>query len=270
MNYFLVFYWASSSLLLPTCVSLFQLSVTVFYRGSAHRIGALHNAPHARLSKLVADTSTGAEYIHAFGWQKAFVNHFYDNLRDMHQWRLHRNYLSAWSRAFGKLIAAFAAIGVVFCALQSKEPVSHAAIGFAFMTLMHFGSQIRILAVSLVGSDVALDGAHVIRAFIQSTPQEQDPEDCADVPLDWPQRGRIQVNCVTAQYRSDLSGVRKQKAHTDKVQYENRPIGGTRHTALDHVSFTIEPGHIVGISGRTGRYIDASLEYNTFLLSNTH
>ena len=40
----------------------------------------------------------------------------------------------------------------------------------------------------------------------------------------------------------------------DEVLYGYRPIGGVRHTALDHVSFTVDPGQIVGISGRTGRY----------------
>ncbi|KAJ4165435.1 hypothetical protein LMH87_007068 [Akanthomyces muscarius] len=77
----------------------------------------------------------------------------------------------------GDTVAATPAISIVILALKSEEPVSQIAVGFAFVALVNFGNQVHALALCFSLADTALRGAGQIRAYIQSTPQERDPED---------------------------------------------------------------------------------------------
>ncbi|KAJ6785950.1 hypothetical protein PWT90_03900 [Aphanocladium album] len=229
--YFLAFYWASSTAILPLSLAVSHLALSFFNRRASHQLGELQGSPHDTLSKLVADTSAGSEHIHAFGLQTAFLARLHTTVSEIYWSQRQRSRLAMWCDAMSNTIAAAAAIIIAAINLTSSEPSSQIAVGFSFVILLQFGPQINVLALCISAADSALTGARHIRSFIQSTPQENNSQDCDEVPVDWPHQGRIQLNCVTAQYR---------------------PIGGVRHTALDHVSFNIEPGQIVGIAGRTG------------------
>ncbi|KAJ3498549.1 hypothetical protein NLG97_g1041 [Lecanicillium saksenae] len=210
-TFFVAFYWATSTLLFPTALAIGQVGMSFFYRRAADNMAAIHGAPRSKLAGLAS-----------------FLEQFHAYLEELYHSSHHGARLSQWSFGASNAVTAAAAIGIVTIVLKSTEPVSEIAVGFVFVALMGFAFQIDTLAVCLSASDSALSGAQQARAFIQSTPQELDPEEYDDVPIDWPQRGQIQLNCVTAQYR---------------------PVGGVRHTALDHVSFTVQPGQIVGIAG---------------------
>ncbi len=149
----------------------------------------------------MADTSTGSEHIHAFCWQAAFLSRYYTGLSELYNSKCRRATLSRWCCTMGDTVAATPAISIVILALKSEEPVSQIAVGFAFVALVNFGNQVHALALCFSLADTALRGAGQIRAYIQSTPQERDPEEYEEVPLEWPGRGQIQLSCVTAQYR---------------------------------------------------------------------
>lgn len=250
--HFLTFYWVSSTVVLPIGLAICELAISFFERKASHQVGMLDDTPHEKLSRLVTDTSTGSEHIYAFCWQTTFLRHFYSGLDEIRESRCRRSFLRLWCSAMSNIVAAISATSIVAVAVTSEEPVSQIGMGFAFIATTNYGIQINILAVCFSAADVALQGAGQIRKFIQSTPQETDPEEYEAVPLEWPDRGRIQLNCVTAQYRY-ATALDVTICETDEVLSGRRPFGGVRHTALDHVSFTVEPGQIVGISGRTGR-----------------
>lgn len=149
----------------------------------------------------MADTSNGSEHINAFCWQAAFLSRYYATLTELYKLNCRKATLVRWCDTTGDAVAAAAAISIAILALKSEEAVSQIAVGFAFVALVNFGSQVSLLARCFSSADTALRGAGQIRAYIQSTPQERDPEEYDGVPLEWPDRGQIQLNCVTAQYR---------------------------------------------------------------------
>ncbi|KAJ2963201.1 hypothetical protein NQ176_g10877 [Zarea fungicola] len=71
-----------------------------------------------------------------------------------------------------------------------------------------------------------------IRGLAESTPREKDAGGGQeDVSEHWPLTGKLELDGVTAVYK---------------------PESEKPHTALDNISFTVEPGDTVGIVGRTG------------------
>lgn len=198
---FASFYWATSTWILPTFLAVCQVGISFFYRRTADQLVALHGAPQNKLTKLVADTGNGAECIYAFGWQNAFLEKFHVILAELYHSRHEGARLGQWSATTSHGTTAAAAIAIVTIVLRSEQPPSQIAVGFVFVALMAFAFQINWLAICFSASDSALAGAQQIRAFLESTPQEIDPEEYSDVPLEWPQQGQIRLNCVTAQYR---------------------------------------------------------------------
>ncbi|KAJ3498550.1 hypothetical protein NLG97_g1040 [Lecanicillium saksenae] len=223
---------ATSGIVLPSFLLVYLFTVQRFLSRSTRHVRILSSEASTKASRHLSDTVSGADHIYSFGWQPAFSTKLYMLLKDQHRSKLSELCLVLWTQIMLSTSSAVAATSVVTHALHSEQEISPAIFAFAMFSVIVFTNNMTMLIRPWVYSDAVLGGLHGIRDFISSTPVEQDPANTAIVPIEWARRGKIELSCVTAQYR---------------------PIGGARHIALDHVTFTIQPGQVVGIAGRTGR-----------------
>ncbi|KAJ6785949.1 hypothetical protein PWT90_03899 [Aphanocladium album] len=222
---------ATSGIVLPSVLLLYLFLVQYFLGRSTRNARTLREDASTDVSRHLSDTVSGADHIHAFGWQSAFLRQFYVFIKDQHRTKFSELCLGLWALIMISISSAIAAIAIVAHVLNSQKETSAGIFAFAMFSVIVFTNNMNMLIHPWVSSDVVLGGLHGIRNFVNSTPVEQAPTNAASVPTEWARRGKIELSCVTAQYR---------------------PIGGARHIALDHVTFTIQPGQVVGIAGRTG------------------
>lgn len=174
-----------------------------FYSRSNRHVNILHGNADGKFSSHLSDTGAGIDHIQTFGWKHNFLEQFYLRLKQKNRARFHVVCLSQWLLLMVYLLPALVSTTVVANVLSSEAKVSPAICAFALFTCVVFGSSMYQLVAPWVFSDAILNGVHRIRTFVNATPVEIAPKDAAPVPTEWARRGKIELSCVSAQYRFD-------------------------------------------------------------------
>ena len=93
------------------------------------------------------------------------------------------------------------AVVLVGFALGFSNTATQGSIGLAMLNVMEFSQSLSMLVTSWTGLETSLGAIARLKGFLAETkPERQEGED--DVPApDWPQRGSIQLQGVTAKYK---------------------------------------------------------------------
>ncbi|KAM5471314.1 hypothetical protein MauCBS54593_003654 [Microsporum audouinii] len=127
------------------------------------------------------------------------------------------------------VIVAFIAVIVVTLAVTLKA--SGGLTGVALTQVLSLNLILTSIIIAWTSLETSIGSVSRIQHFTKSTPSEHKSVEVVQPPLDWPHRGRIYINNVTA-------------------YYESRPGS----PVLSDLNITIEEGHKIGICGRSGRY----------------
>ncbi|RDW80341.1 putative multidrug resistance protein [Coleophoma crateriformis] len=169
----------------------------------------------------------GLSIIRAFGWSSAAQEMEIERL-DASQRPYYLLYcLQRWLALVLDLMVSGIGIVVVVLAVRIPSQSSGAAIGIALNNVLGLNKSLKLLIENWTQVETSLGAISRLKAFAATTIPEDRPEECANPPPSWPEKGEIEFRNVTASY-------------------------GPSALALRNVSMAINAGQKIGICGRTG------------------
>ncbi|KAK3190820.1 hypothetical protein K4F52_003136 [Lecanicillium sp. MT-2017a] len=170
----------------------------------------------------------GLEHIRAFGWQSNLITEGMQALGHSQKPYYYKLAIKRWLELAIDCINLALGITLVVFATTDKKATTQPAVGLSLLCLVTYGAKLNLAVSAWIALETALSGVARLRAFAYQTPSEDRSIQDA-LPERWPNTGRIVFSDVTTSYN-----------RTDRVP------------ELNDVSFTIQGGQKVGISGRSG------------------
>lgn len=172
-----------------------------FHVRISRHVRALHGDATSRLSKIVAESVSGTEHIHAFQWKSIYLRDFRTILTDIQQASYHRRCIYQWATVMTDIVGAITATAIITKTLELGAEASVAHISLALLSIGLFTDNfVAFLQVRSV-ADGVLNGLYNVRSFVQDTAQEQDNKDEPPVPDDWASEGKVDFSTVTSHYK---------------------------------------------------------------------
>lgn len=206
--------------------------VQLFYLRTSRQLRLLDIEAKAPIYTHLAECSEGIEHIRAFQWEQQYLSKGLDLLDQSQKPFYFRFCMQRWLGLVLNLIVAATGVFLVALALYQGS-TTQAALGLGLLKVMQIGPDLINLFEKWINLETSLGALTRIRSFEKEAPREGTEagrDGNLSVPGDWPQRGHIQVNNVTANYS----------------------LEGEDYTALHEVTVDIRPGTKVGLVGRTG------------------
>ncbi|KAL0929815.1 ABC transporter [Colletotrichum truncatum] len=134
------------------------------------------------------------------------------------------------------LLALVGLIATVITVLATQLRTNSGFAGASFVTLMTLSAAISELMQGYTSVETSIGAVSRLRAFSQNIKPEDEADDDAELPPNWPSRGEIRLTDVSASY--SVNGVATEDA--------------AKTLALSNLSLSIAPGEKIAICGRTG------------------
>ncbi|OAA43529.1 ABC transporter [Beauveria brongniartii RCEF 3172] len=216
------------TLLIPL-ILLALFFIQRYYLRTSRQLRHLQLEAQAPLVTAVRETSDGLIYIRGFGWEyQALTRALF--LLDRSQKPLYLSYAAQQVLGLSTdLVAAVMAIFLTVLSLYIKHGRSANSAGVSFLSIVVIGSTLNQLVIQWTTLEMAIGALSRVRSFVTETPTETEKDTCG-LPQDWPSRGEVLLENVSARYRNE----------TDEPY------------VVKNVSITINPGQKLGITGRTG------------------
>ncbi|EFR04178.1 canalicular multispecific organic anion transporter 1 [Nannizzia gypsea CBS 118893] len=198
-----------------------------FYLRTSRQLRLLELEAKSPLYSSFLETLNGLSTLRAFGWttQALEMNH---RLLDESQKPLYLLYMiQRWLTFVLDVIVAFLAVIVVTLAVILKA--SGGLTGVALTQVLSLNLILTSIIIAWTALETSIGSVSRIKHFTNCTPSEHKSSEVIEPPLDWPHRGRVDINNITA-------------------YYESRP----EFPALSNLNITIEEGQKIGICGRSG------------------
>ncbi|TQV93041.1 Vacuolar metal resistance and drug detoxification protein [Cordyceps javanica] len=206
-------------------------AIQFFYLRSSRQLRQLELEASSSLFTRFTETSEGIHHVRSFGWQENFRRKLYAEL-DRSQKPTYLLYcIQRWLTLTMDLTSTVASLVLISLSLRLPRATSDAAVGLAMLSLIGFSSTATGFIQTWTAFETSLGAVRRIKLFVAGTPQEKDTLSGPPLPENWPAKGQIDFNAVSASYKT-----------TD----------GGSHTALQSTTVTIPAGQKVGIMGRTG------------------
>lgn len=175
--------------------------VQYFYLRTSRQLRLLELESTSGLFTHLTESSTGIQHIRSFGWRLPFRKQLCD-LLNLSQKPLYFLYCcQRWLHVVLDFIAAGAALVLVGVSLTVPHATSGAAIGLALLNLIGFNSTTSFLISSWANLETGLGAVSRIKTCCTETPLEKDTLSGPDVAEDWPTDGRLDFNCLSAEYQ---------------------------------------------------------------------
>jgi ABC-type multidrug transport system fused ATPase/permease subunit len=174
------------------------------------------------------ETLDGLATIRAFGWEhkaKETQNRNLDHSQRPYYMLL---CVQRWLNLVLNLMVTALAVIVMALAVNLKSTTTAGLLGLALNNVLGFNDSISTLVTSWTSLETSFGAIARVKTFAETTPSEDKPGEICEPPAEWPARGSIEINYVSATYGISVS-------------------------ALNGVSMSIAPGQKIGICGRTGR-----------------
>lgn len=217
-----------------------------FYLRTSRQMRHLELETQSPLYTQILETSSGLRHIRAFKWQDQMLKDSW-KLMNASQKPFYTMYsLQRWLTFIMEVM--FGSISIVFVAIAVHLPksITEAGLGLGFLQVMMFGRSINRLIDGWTRMEISLGSVLRLYLFQKHTPVEPR-ESFQQLPKNWPARGNIRFEGVTAWYKYVFLHILFCYMLTVSRSGDEAKI------ALRNVSFTVAPGQKVGLKGRTGR-----------------
>ncbi|KAF4343098.1 multidrug resistance-associated 1 [Fusarium beomiforme] len=177
------------------------------------------------------ETLSGLATIRAFGWKDAVIqtNH---SLVDRSQRPFYLLMIvQRWLVIVLDLTTAALALLLVGLAVRLRGDIDVGLTGISLVQLISLSETVNMLIQFWTSIETSIGSVVRIKRFAEETGEENLPGETHEPPLQWPDKGAIQINNLTASYGD---------------------VNGEVFKALDALSLEIKGGEKIGICGRTG------------------
>ncbi|KLO95784.1 multidrug resistance-associated protein [Fusarium fujikuroi] len=201
------------------------------YLRTSRQLRLLDLEEKAPLYTQFLETLSGLATIRAFGWGDAVIqaNH---TLVDRSQRPFYLLMIvQRWLVLVLDLTTAALALLLVGLAVRLRGEVDVGLTGVSLVQLISLSETVNMLIQFWTSIETSIGAVARIKKFAEETSEENLPGETNQPPVQWPDKGAIQINNLTASYGDGDGEVIK---------------------ALDAVSLEIKGGEKLGICGRTG------------------
>lgn len=210
----------------PVCF-LFVYFIQKFYLRTSRQLRFLDLEAKSPLYSLFSETIAGLTTIRAFGWQHSLESkHRY--LLDQSQRPFYLLFaVQRWLQLVLDLLVAAIAIMLMSLITGLRGILSGNYVGVALLNVILFSQNLKLVLQYWTMLETHIGAVSRIRNFTSITDCEDTSRETGALPPDWPAKGAIDFNSVSAGYDS------------------NRAV-------LKEITFSIRGGEKIGICGRTG------------------
>ncbi|KAF5657957.1 multidrug resistance-associated 1 [Fusarium heterosporum] len=201
------------------------------YLRTSRQLRLLDLEEKAPLYTQFLETLSGLATIRAFGWRDTVIqaNHA---LVDRSQRPFYLLMIvQRWLVLVLDLTTAALALLLVGLAVRLRDEVDVGLTGVSLVQLISLSETVNMLIQFWTSIETSISAVARIKQFAEETGEENLPGETQEPPTQWPDKGHIQINGLSASYGN---------GEGDAIK------------ALDAVSVEIKAGQKVGICGRTG------------------
>ncbi|KAF9889189.1 hypothetical protein FE257_007502 [Aspergillus nanangensis] len=206
--------------------------ITIFfiqkvYLRTSRQLRLLDLEAKAPLYSHFTDSLNGLITLRAFGWEQAMQEKNYRLLDDSQRPFYLLFAVQRWLTLTLDLVVAGIAVLLVIIVVTLRGTISAGYVGVALLNVIMFSQSIKLLMTFWTNLETHIGSILRIKSFTEDISSEDLPSEKGDVPPNWPSRGGIVFDSVSAEYRA------------------SEPV-------IKDISFSIKAGEKVGFCGRTG------------------
>jgi ATP-binding cassette, subfamily C (CFTR/MRP), member 1 len=199
-----------------------------FYLRTSRQIRLLDLEAKAPLYSHFQETISGLATIRAFGWTRAFVDRNLE-LLDTSQRPFYLLFcVQRWLQVVLDLMVAALATVLMIIVVQLRHDISPGLVGLGMLNVMTFNTNLAGLIKNWTQLEISLGAIARTRDFVNDTECEIKDHEDVEPPVDWPDRGALQIKDFSASYAE------------------------TSVPVLHGINLRIRPGEKLGICGRSG------------------
>ncbi|KAK0652546.1 P-loop containing nucleoside triphosphate hydrolase protein [Cercophora newfieldiana] len=219
-----------------------------FYLRTSRQMRLLDLEAKSPLYSHFIDTIKGIATFRAFGWIPHSIE-LNNRLVDTSQRPMYLlAMIQRWLGFVLQMVIAFLALTVVTLATQTKS--NTAFTGVSLVTLMNFGDVLTHIVLSYTQLETSIGAIARLSRFSEKVlPEDLDGED-ARPPREWPLRGEIRIENVSASYDEPDEGRSGNGVDGDDANAVAEK--GTNNFAIKNLTLDIKPGEKVALCGRSG------------------
>jgi ABC-type multidrug transport system fused ATPase/permease subunit len=184
--------------IIPTLVVLY-VAQKVYLRTS-RQIRFLDLEAKSPLYTHFVETLTGLSTIRGFGWQTKFLEECLLRL-DISQKPYYLLFcIQRWLNVVLDLMVAILAIILTALATSLRGSTDAGKLGVSLTAIMAFNQSLQELVTSWTAMETSLGAISRTRSFQLNTASEHQPGEDFVPPSEWPSRGKVDVQAVSASY----------------------------------------------------------------------
>ncbi|PQK08797.1 hypothetical protein BB8028_0001g08700 [Beauveria bassiana] len=221
--------------------SVILLRVQRVFVRAAVQLRAIATEGRNPLNKHLKETLDGLVTIRAFGWSESSIR-LNDQLLDKSQ---QSSYLSAMLQTWLKMMLnlCIAMVASVFVGIASRLPASTRLVGVALVTFMSAAEMLGGVIQSYTALQTSAVALNRLKFLQDGVPPEHKPGQKMSTPESWPAEGAVQLDCVSAAYKTSKPYPGKETALVEAEDPDD---------ALKAMSLQVKKGERMLICGRTG------------------
>ena len=154
---------------------------------------------------------SGLTTIRAFGWE----GHEKDRNRKLLNASQRPKYLLAMIQIWlqSNLTLLVGVIAVILTALATQLKTNTGFTGASLLTLMNLTGSINSLMRNYAELETSIGAVNRLRMFTKKVKPEDEQDEDAPAPEEWPTQGKLHLECVSATYRYGFSLMKTSSIH---------------------------------------------------------
>ncbi|XXG97918.1 hypothetical protein Hte_004234 [Hypoxylon texense] len=216
-----------------------------FYLRTSRQIRLLDLEAKSPLYSHFIDTIKGVATFRAFGWVQDGIELNNRHLDTSQRPAYLLAMIQRWLAFTLQIVVGVLAFVVVTLATQLRS--NTAFTGASLVTLMNFGDSLSIIVRVYTSLETSIGAISRLKSFSERVRSENLEGEDIVPPPEWPLKGEIRINGVSASYTDADPRSSEGSSSSDDKDAE-----GFQHLALRDLNISIAPGEKVAICGRSG------------------
>ena len=188
------------AVVLPFIILVFYPIQKIYLRTS-RQMRLLDIEYKAPLFSQLISTLDGLATIRAFRWEDAFERKNTQRLDDAQRPSYLLYCLQRWLTLTVDMTVAVIAVILIVLTTTLREQIGPGNMGIALSSILNFSGTLGTTVTSWVALEISLGAVARVRNFVSDTdPEDQDGDTRKEEPSEWPTRGDVNIDNVTASY----------------------------------------------------------------------